>query len=147
MAVAEPALGLQRGGNVMDPHAPPVWGKPLRILVVDDNADAADSLALLLGLLGHAVRTAYDGPATLEVAQAFLPQVVLLDLGLPRMDGYEVARRLRHESGLGEVVLVATTGFGREADRHRCQQAGFDHFLLKPFDLDALVPLLAARQC
>jgi CheY-like chemotaxis protein len=133
----------------MDPLSQPVASgqQPLRILVVDDNVDAADSLALLLGLLGHVVRTAYNGSAAIQIAQAFLPQVVLLDLGLPRMDGYEVARRLRQESGLGEVVLIATTGFGREADRHRCQEVGFDHFLLKPFDLEALVPLLAARRC
>jgi two-component system CheB/CheR fusion protein len=118
----------------------------LRILVVDDSPDAADSLTLLLTLQGHEAHTAYDGPSALRLAGTFLPEVVLLDIGLPRMDGCEVARRLRAEVGLRDALLIAATGFGRPADRRRCHEAGFDHFLLKPLDLAELARLLAARQ-
>src|SRR5947209_6811901 len=92
-------------------HAPP----PLRILVVDDSRDGADSLALLLSVLGHRVRTAYDGLAALDVSGTFLPEVVLLDIGLPGMDGCEVACRLRERADTRDAVLVACTGYGREA--------------------------------
>jgi PAS domain S-box-containing protein len=112
-----------------------------RVLVVDDNADAADSAAILLGLWGLEVRTVYDGPAALEAARDFRPQVVLLDLGLPRMNGFEVARRLRQEMGRA-VLLVALSGYGQEADRSRSRQAGFDHHLVKPLEPDALQALL-----
>jgi two-component system, sensor histidine kinase len=124
-------------------HLPPGLAgvvPPLRILVVDDLRDAADSLALLLKLLGHDVCAVYDGPTALRTAASFRPDVVLLDLGLPGMDGYEVARRLRGQVGL----LVAATGFGQEEDRRRCREAGFDRFLLKPLDLDELRRVLAA---
>ena len=116
-----------------------------RVLVVDDNVDAADSLALLLSMLGHEVRTAYDGPTALRTAPAFGPHVVLLDLGLPRMDGLEVARQMRQLDGLRDVLVIATTGHGREEDRRRCREAGFDDFLLKPLDLDELARRLAAK--
>ncbi len=118
---------------------------PLRILVVDDCRDAADSLALLLTVLGHQVRTAYDGPAALEMAASFLPEVVLLDIGLPGMDGCEVACRLRERPETRDAVLVACTGYGQEADRKRCREAGFDHFLLKPFELDELQRVLSPQ--
>jgi CheY-like chemotaxis protein len=117
-------------------------GPSLRILVVDDLRDAADSLALLLGLMGHAARAAYDGPTALRVACGFKPDVVLLDLCLPGMDGYEVARRLREETGQ-DALLVAATGLGREEDHRRSREAGFDRLLLKPLDLDELARLLA----
>jgi CheY-like chemotaxis protein len=111
---------------------------------VDDSADRADSLALLLTVLGHSVRTAYDGPTALRVAGTFLPQVVFLDLGLPWKDSYEVARRLRQESGLRDALVVATTGFRQEGDCRPCQEGGFDRLLLNPFGLEELAPLLAA---
>jgi len=114
-----------------------------RILVVDDNGDAVDSLALLLSLQGHEVRTARDGPAALEVAAVFRPEVVLLDIGLPQMDGYEVANRLRGQVGLKKVLLVAVTGYGQEEDRRRTAEAGFDAHLVKPADPAVLIRLLA----
>ncbi|MBX9583697.1 MAG: response regulator [Gemmataceae bacterium] len=117
-----------------------------RVLVVDDNADAADSLALLLELAGDTVRTAGSGPRALEVAGSFRPEVVLLDIGLPGMDGYEVARRLRGQPDGGRVLLVALTGYGRDDDRRRAAEAGFDHHLTKPADPAAVNHLLAAAR-
>lgn len=114
-----------------------------RILVVDDHRDAADSLALLLRLLGAEAHVARDGPSALAAARAVRPAVVLLDLGMPGMDGYEVARRLRREPGWRDVVLVALTGWGQEEDRRRSREAGFDHHLVKPVDPPALEALLA----
>jgi two-component system, sensor histidine kinase len=119
---------------------------PLRILVVDDSPDDADSLALLLTVLGHEVRTAYDGPTALRVAGTTRPQVVFLDITQPRMDGCEVARRLRAQGGSADAPLLAATGSGPEADRRCGQTPGFDHFLAKPFDLNVLGRLLADRQ-
>jgi CheY-like chemotaxis protein len=118
-------------------------GPSLRILVVDDLRDAADSLALLLRLMGHDVRVAYDGPTALLVACSFKPDVVLLDLCLPGMDGYEVARRLQEQVGLPDCLLVAATGLGQEEDHRRSREAGFDRLLLKPLDLAELEGLLA----
>ena len=114
-----------------------------RVLVVDDNLDAVESLALLLRLQGHEVRTACDGPTALETAAAFRPEVVLLDIGLPQMDGYEVARRLREQVGLKEALLVAVTGYGQEEDRRQSDAAGFDAHLVKPADPAVLLKLLA----
>jgi CheY-like chemotaxis protein len=114
------------------------------VLVVDDCHDTANSLAVLLGLLGYEARTAYDGPAALLLAAASLPEVVLLDLGLPAMDGYAVARRLREAEGSRAAQLVAVTGYGQEADRGRCHEEGFDFFLLKPYEPTELADVLAA---
>jgi CheY-like chemotaxis protein len=114
-----------------------------KILVVDDNVDAADSLAILLGLEGHEVRVANDGPAALKIAQAEPPHMVLLDLGMPGMDGYQVARRLRRLPGFHDVLLVALTGWGQEEDQRRSREAGFDLHLVKPVEPDALKQLLA----
>jgi signal transduction histidine kinase len=116
-----------------------------RVLVVDDNRDGAESLAMLLRLWGHEVRVAYDGPSALRLAEAERPEVVLLDIGLPGMDGYQVARRLRERSGGARQLLVALTGYGQGEDRRRSQQAGFDHHLVKPLDPDELQRLLTAR--
>jgi two-component system CheB/CheR fusion protein len=118
-------------------------GSGLRILVVDDNADAAESLALLLLGAGHEVHTAHDGPAALEAARAIRPDAVVLDIGLPRMDGYEVARRLCGEPGLARPLLVALTGYGQEEDRRRVEEAGFDAYLVKPAEPETLRALLA----
>jgi two-component system CheB/CheR fusion protein len=103
-----------------------------RVLVVDDNVDAADSLAMMLAMFGHDVRTAHDGEAALEVALGWRPEVVLLDIGLPGLDGFEVARRMRRHPSLRDVVLVALTGYGQDTDRQRSQEAGFDRHLVKP---------------
>jgi CheY-like chemotaxis protein len=112
--------------------------------VVDDNLDAASSLARFLsGLHGQVVEVAPDGPAALELAESFGPEVVLLDIGLPGMDGHEVARRLRGHPDHRHALLVALTGWGQDQDRRRSREAGFDHHLVKPVDLDALVRLLS----
>jgi CheY-like chemotaxis protein len=114
----------------------------LRILVVDDNVDSAESMALLLGLGGHEVRTSHDGPGAIEAAGAFQPHAVLLDIGLPGMTGYEVARVLREQPGMESAVLIALTGYSQEEDRRTALEAGFDHYLVKPTDLDALKALI-----
>jgi PAS domain S-box-containing protein len=114
-----------------------------RILVVDDNVDAAESLAVLLRLEGHEVRVACDGPAALAAALADPPEMVVLDLGMPGMDGFEVARRLRSQPGPDGVLLVALTGWAQEEDRRRCYEAGFDGHLPKPVEWDALRQFLA----
>jgi CheY-like chemotaxis protein len=113
-----------------------------RILVVDDNHDAAESMRVLLKLMGADARAAYDGLEALEVAASFRPQAVLLDIGMPKLHGYEVARRLRQEEGGRDMVLVALTGWGREEDRRRAEEAGFDGHLIKPVQASALRELL-----
>jgi len=113
----------------------------LRILVVDDNRDTADTEALLLRAHGHQVEVAHDGPAALELAHQFRPHVFLLDLGLPGLNGYEVAVRLRKE-GFANEPLIAISGYGQPDDRERCRQAGFDHHLVKPVENSALLALL-----
>jgi signal transduction histidine kinase len=118
-------------------------GSGRRVLVVEDNADAADSLALLLRATGYEVRVVGDGPAALEAAPGFRPDVVLLDIGLPKMDGYEVARRLRRDPATGDVLLVALSGYGQDEDRRRSHAAGFDAHFVKPVELEKLQALLA----
>jgi two-component system CheB/CheR fusion protein len=120
----------------------PTSALKLRVLVVEDNADAAQSLAMLLALWGHETQVAHNGHAALSGAAAFRPDLALLDLGLPRMDGYEVARRLRELPGLANVVLVALTGFTDEQHRRRSDGAGFAYYLIKPADLGELEALL-----
>jgi PAS domain S-box-containing protein len=116
-----------------------------RILVVDDNRDAADSLGMLLELDGALVQVVYDGRSALAAARARRPDAVLLDLGMPGMDGYEVARQLRADEALQGLRIVALTGWGQQADRERTRAAGFDHHLTKPVDIQALVQWLARR--
>ena len=118
--------------------------KSLRVLVVDDNVDAAESLGLLLKASGHDVRTAYDGSKVLEAALDYRPNVVLLDIGLPGMNGYEVAKQIRQQPALKNSVLVAMTGYGQESDRKSSHEAGFDHHLVKPADFAKLLQILAA---
>jgi CheY-like chemotaxis protein len=120
-----------------------VYG-PTRILVVDDSRDSADSLRALLELLGAQVRVAYDGSAALDVVCAYRPEAVLLDIGMPGMDGYEVARRIRDRPESQHVTLIALTGWGQQKDRRDSEAAGFDHHLIKPVDIDALQGLLKA---
>jgi len=119
---------------------------PLRILAVDDNQDAVDSLARTLQLKGHLVQTAYDGLAAVDAAGRFRPEVVLLDIGLPRLSGYDAARRIRQLPGGNEIMLVAITGWGQEEDRRQSQQAGFDLHLVKPVDPAVLEKLFADLQ-
>ena len=114
-----------------------------RVLVVDDNADAAESLALLLHTAGAEVRIANDGPAGLQAADEFRPHAVLLDLGMPGMDGFEVARRLRADARQAGLVIVALTGWGQEEDRRRTRSGGFDRHLPKPVDVDGLLDILS----
>jgi len=111
-------------------------------LVVDDSRDGADSLRALLELLGAEVRVAYDGPAALETCHTYQPEVVLLDIGMPGMNGYEVARRIRQRPDFQDVTLIALTGWGQEKDRRNSEAAGFDHHLVKPINIDALQALL-----
>jgi two-component system CheB/CheR fusion protein len=113
-----------------------------RVMVVDDNRDGAESLAMLLRFWGHEPELAHDGPSAVELAEAARPDVVLLDIGLPGMDGYQVARRLRDRLD-PRTMLVALTGYGQDEDRRRAREAGFDHHLIKPVDMDALRALLA----
>ncbi|MED5618315.1 PAS domain-containing protein [Ideonella sp. BN130291] len=119
----------------------------LRVLVVDDNRDAAESLAMILELTGHEVALAHDGPTALDLALRFLPDLVLLDIGMPGMNGYEVARRLRAQPHGQRMVLAALTGWGQREDKQRAIQAGFDHHLTKPADgarLDAVLSSASA---
>ena len=118
-------------------------GQSLRVLVVDDNVDTVTTLALLVKESGHDARTAFDGPTVLEAALDYRPNVVLLDIGLPGLNGFEVAKRLRQQPALQNVVLVAMTGYGQESDRQRSQEAGFDHHLVKPGDLGKVLQILA----
>jgi CheY-like chemotaxis protein len=117
---------------------------PKRILVVDDNRDAADSLGMLLKFMGADVRVAHGGREALEAFDAYRPSVILLDIGMPEMDGYQVAREIRGRSEGARVPIVALTGWGQEDDRRRSREAGFDHHLIKPADLAALQSLLGS---
>jgi PAS domain S-box-containing protein len=126
---------------VIDANAAAPIGR--RILVADDNQDAADSLAMLLEMNGHDVRVAHDGRAALSIAQSFHPDAALLDIGMPQLNGYEVARALRQEPWGAGITLIALTGWGQESDRQKAIEAGFDHHLTKPVDPDALESLIS----
>jgi CheY-like chemotaxis protein len=115
----------------------------LRILIVDDNRDGADSLSLMLRMTGNETHTAYDGADAVAKTVEFQPQVILLDIGLPRLSGYEACRRIRQQPGGKDLVIIAQTGWGQEQDRQHTHQAGFDHHLVKPVDLRSLMNLLA----
>jgi CheY-like chemotaxis protein len=119
-------------------HSP----RPLSLLIVEDNRDGADTLAMFLRLSGHAVRVAHDGEEAFQEVAAEVPDAVLLDIGLPKLDGWQVAERLRATMGTGPL-LVALTGYGQECDRERSRRAGFDHHFLKPVDPDAITAILA----
>ena len=132
------ARGSATGDRLAETHS-------RRILVVDDNRDAADSAGTLLLLWGHNVRVAYEGARALTLAREFHPDLCLVDLGMPGMDGFQVARQLRQDPALVGTLLVALTGFDRESDRKACHEAGFDAYLVKPVDVDALRDLLAGN--
>jgi CheY-like chemotaxis protein len=125
---------------------PPPGVTHARCLVVDDNLDAADLFAEALRAEGHDVRTAYDGPGGLLAAEGFDPEVAFVDIGLPVMDGYELARRLREAKAGGRLFLVAITGYGQDSDRARSRAAGFDLHLVKPVDLDRVLAIAAGRE-
>jgi CheY-like chemotaxis protein len=137
-------LGKQRSSHAspLAPAAASVFPNH-RVMVVDDNLDSARSLALLLKKLGAQVQVAHDGPSALDLLAQYHPTVVLLDIGMPGMDGYEVARRIRSQPNGDQFLLIALTGWGQEDDRQRSRQAGFDHHLLKPADLSALKAIVA----
>ncbi len=123
--------------------AAPPTGPSLRVLVVDDNVDAVQSLGDLLKAYGHDVRTAHTGPTAVAAASDYNADVVLLDIGLPELDGYEVAKRIRQQPTHKNTVLVAMTGYGQESDRERSQAAGFNHHLVKPADFGKVLEILA----
>jgi len=132
-------------------HEPPTLpeGSGCRVLLVDDNVDSAQTLALLLEMNGHTVQLAYDGLSAVEAAIAYRPDVVLLDIGLPGLDGYQTAQRIREEASLKNVVLIALTGYGRDKDRERSKQVGFDHHLVKPAkfnQIDAILRTVSAAK-
>src|SRR5690606_26447476 len=149
--------GLGRGSEFIvrlptDPDPPPASPSapapepaetPRRVLIVDDNRDSADTLGLLLGLNGHETHAVYDGVAAVEAAERIDPDVVVLDIGLPGLSGYDVARRIREQSGPTRPLLVALTGWGQDEDRRRSEEAGFDAHLVKPLDEAALRALMA----
>ena len=124
---------------------PRVARQSSRVLVVDDNLDTARGLSRLLKLLGHDVRMAHDGKDAIEAARAHRPEIVLLDIGLPGMDGYEVVRQLRTEACCRDSLIIAVSGYGQPEDLRRSKEAGFDHHLTKPVDYDALMTLFAVR--
>ena len=154
-AIVAPATGVLRrkGPNkeldvaVMEEREPPASSEKMsisarRVLVVDDNRDSAVSLALLFKCLGNQVRTVFDGPAAVAEAKSFVPEVVLLDIGMPGMNGYEVARAIRAEPDLKGAVLVAQTGWGQDEDRRKSLAAGFDGHLVKPIDFKEMQALI-----
>jgi CheY-like chemotaxis protein len=125
-----------------DPPGPAALRRARRILVVDDNQDAADSLTLVLKHLGYQVRQAYDALSALDIAKHFEPQVVLLDIRLPDMDGYALAGELRRQKATAQAVLIAVSGYGQDEDRARSASAGIDHHLVKPVEIERLQRLL-----
>ena len=131
------------GQEPKPPHPDGQTGtRKCRVLIVDDLMDNADSLAVLLRMLGHDIRTAYDGEEAVTAAEEFQPQVVLLDIGMPRMNGYETIRRIRREPWGGRICFVAVTGWGKEEDRRRTEEAGFDFHMVKPIDPYELMRVL-----
>ncbi|HEY1784875.1 MAG TPA: ATP-binding protein [Pirellulales bacterium] len=118
----------------------------LRILIVDDNRDGADSLATMLRLMGNDTRTAYDGEQALVLAEEYRPDVMLLDLGLPKLNGYDACRRIRQQPREKDLLIIAQTGWGQDEDRRRTYEAGFDHHMVKPVDPTALLRMLADLQ-
>jgi CheY-like chemotaxis protein len=150
-SIAASGAGPGQGGEFTArlPRAPadaPGDLHALRVLIADDNVDAADSMAMLLQLDGCDVRTAHDGEAAVREAAEFRPRVVFLDLGMPGVDGFEACRRIRAEPWGRAMTLVALTGWGQDRDRARCVEAGFDHHVTKPADSQIVSELLAAAR-
>jgi CheY-like chemotaxis protein/two-component sensor histidine kinase len=143
-AAPEPATAMSpaEGNGSVPHHADPLPPVKRRILVVDDNHDSLESLSRMVALLGHEVRQAHDGLEALEVGRTFQPDIVLMDLGMPKLNGFDAARRMRQEPWGRTVSLVATTGWGQDEDRRRSGEAGFDHHLVKPIAMTALREVL-----
>jgi two-component system CheB/CheR fusion protein len=116
------------------------------VLVVDDNVDAANSMATVLQLFGHRVHCVYDGPSALAAADSFKPDVIVLDIGLPGMDGYQVAKRLRERAMFSNTPIIAVTGYGQDEDRAHSRAAGFTEHLAKPVDPELLHRIVLDRQ-
>jgi two-component system OmpR family response regulator len=119
--------------------------KPRRVLLVDDSIDAAEAMSMLLETLGHEVRTMHDGPSALAMVDEFAPEVVILDIGLPGMNGFEVARELRAREATRQVLMIALTGYGGESDRRQAHEAGFDHHLVKPISFTEIENVIVDR--
>ena len=143
LPITEPALTPSIAGGDTVPR--PKSGKR-RILIVDDNRDAADTMAIMLETMGHETRTVYDGRGGLQLAADYRPEVVLLDIGLPEINGYEVARQIRQQPWGKEIVLIALTGWGKEEEHRRAADAGFDYHLTKPADVGRLETLIAQER-
>jgi len=136
--MAELAPFADTGEHALPNHAT----VSMKLLVVDDNRDSADSLALMLQMSGHETLTAYDGEEAVASAQSFRPEAVLLDIGMPKMNGYDAARAIRGQPWGQDVLLFALTGWGQEEDRRRSREAGFDAHLVKPVEITQLMQLL-----
>lgn len=139
---SRPGQPGETASETRSPRPPASEADARRVLVVDDSVDSVETLARLLRLSGHDIRMAFDGPCASGVAATFLPEIVLLDIGLPGMDGYQVGRQLRQVSGMAETIIVAVTGYGQEQDRNRSRETGFDWHVTMPVDHDALLRLL-----
>ena len=125
----------------MTPHAS--TPHRFKILVVDDNPDSALSMAMMLSIMGHDTRTAHDGESAVDTAESFLPDVILLDIGLPKLNGYEVAQRIREKAWGKSMYLIAVTGWGQDEDRQRSSEVGLNQHMVKPVEPAALEKLLA----
>jgi CheY-like chemotaxis protein len=126
------------------PEVAPQASRKRRVLVADDNVDAATSMAMMLEIMGNEVRAVHDGEAAVEAAQTFRPHVILLDIGMPKLNGYDACRRIRSQPDNKHVVIAALTGWGQDKDKSSSEQAGFNHHLVKPVDPIALQKLLSA---
>ena len=129
--------------NIDTAHSVETTSRHFRILVVDDNHDSALSLAMMLSIMGHETRTAHDGESALATAESFLPDVILLDIGLPKLNGYEVAQRIRENAWGESMFLIAVTGWGQEEDRQRSSEVGLNVHMVKPVEPAALERLLS----
>jgi CheY-like chemotaxis protein len=137
-----PILSTPAGISPADGDTPAASSAKRRILIVDDNKDSADSLALLLEITGNKTYMAHDGVEAFEAIEKHRPEVVLLDIGLPKLDGHEVCRRVREQPWGKDIMVIALTGWGQEDDRRRSEEAGFNGHLVKPVDYDKLLELL-----
>jgi CheY-like chemotaxis protein len=140
-----PLVPGQAEGRTAHAAATPLTSR-CRVLLVDDNPDVADTLGRLLRMLGAEVEVVYDGPSALQALERFHPTAMILDIGMPGMDGYEVARRIRQHPQGRDITLIALTGWGQTEDRLRSRRTGFDHHLVKPADLEELQRLLGAER-
>ena len=143
----EPPAG-QISGRQFDPAAEPLaiaQNHDFRILLIDDNCDAIDSMSALLTLLEYDVRTAEDGESALRIARDFQPHLILSDIGLPGMDGYQLAPELRRATGQRKLILAAATGYGLASDKQKAREAGFDYHMVKPLDADMLIDFVARQ--